>query len=1047
MPFVNKEKKVIFIPPSSEDIVNNRKEILEIEETAVQKELTKELQEKIAEHARYLVSSSKGVLPFQNRNVYSIIRSLVSERPKSVDIIIPIYNSIHIARQCIEKVLKRTAWPYHIYIVDDASDNYTKEVLKEFEKNSNITVITNKKNKGFAATVNRGIRAGTGNYICLLNSDVLVTDLWLTKMVLAARADERNQIVCPATNNTAVVDIPLSQGANYITSNSVFEKFAVRVYPEIMPTGFCFLFRRELTEKIGLFPEIFRDFGEESSVWWKTVSYQEKGEYQGYRAVMADDSYVFHQRGESYSSLGSETHLGYRKLAASKFNSLHPEWVNWRNSYNVKKALGHLRDKIPSSIINDNKTRYRICWVVHATNRCGGMQYIADIVNELVERGIDAKVALIKRNAETKTDYIGELRTAPVVFEDYADFVNNFNLRVFRSGIVCASTVELSSVVRSLCDNFPRLKPVLHCQSYEPDLVEDSSLKTKIKQCFHLIPDIITNSSWITDTLQKEYGIHPFAKVNPGVNIDLFYPRDRELGDDRLTIMIPVAGENLPYRGMSRVKKLVPTLEKKAREKNIDIRIMLVGIDKFPVSPTSAICLGQVPPVRLATLLGIEVDLFVEPSFNHSYGMPALEAMATGIPVISWDNKGIHEYATKDNSIIFSKNVSIYSAADTILQTLLDEDLREKLGQEALKVRETHNRNKLVGEFIEKVENKFSVNFKPRKITIFTPHLRKHGGPTTLLNIANELAARGHSVGITTLYSDVNPELTRMSDVPINMDPNNISNCDVAIINSDNPMCPIISKSRNISKKIMLKLSHNERFKQLEEQGLNQKWDAIITSSGWLKEICEKPNWNYPPQKATRVGWWHYSHEIMAKDPEERTYGDGINTPIIIGTLIHNHPLKGSKEAMGVLGQLSGKYGKNLRFVGIGEVPKDKFSTSLPNFQYIYSPNREQLASIFQKIDIWFGMSKTEGLGRMALEAMSAGCAVSISDTSPEYAENGINCLLHKNEEEAFSNLDKIIETPELRKTLSTQGYRTAREAANSESCIEEIEKVIEGLF
>lgn len=1050
MPFVNKENgEIVFQPPSSEDIVNNRKEILEVEQATVQKELTKELQDKIAEHARYLVSSTKGILPFQNRNVYSTIENLISSPHGTVDIIIPIYNSIHIAKQCIQKVLERTIWPYHIYIVDDASDEYTKKTLKEFEKNSKITLITNKKNKGFAATVNRGIRAGSGKYVCLLNSDVLVSNLWLTKMVLAARADERNQIVCPATNNTAIVDIPLSQGANYISTNSIFEKFAVRNYPEIMATGFCFLFDRELLNKIGYLDESYKSYGEDTQFWYNTISYYEKGKYLGYKAVMADDCYVFHERSSSFASLSSNEHMDLRKIASGLFNSRYPEWRIWNKSYNVKKALGHLRDKIPTAIINDSKTKYRICWVVHATNRCGGMQYIADIVNELIERGVDAKVALIKRTPDTKTDYIGELRTAPVVFEDYSDFLNNFNLRVFRNGIVCAATVELSSVVRALCDNFPRLVPVLHCQSYEPDLVQDLSLQTKIKQCFHLIPNIITNSNWIKNTLQKEYNISSFATVNPGVDTDLFYPRDRELGDERPTVMIPVVGPKIPYRGFSRVKKLLPILEKKAQERNIDLRIFLVGVDKVPVSPSTAIALGSIPPVRLATLLGTEVDLFIEPSSNHSYGMPAIEAMATGIPVISWENKGIREYGNEKNTVFISDKLDLNSIADIILNTIIDKPLMEKMKKEALKIRESHSRKKLVNEFIENIENYFNVNFKSRKITVFVPHLRKHGGPTTLLNIANQLADRGHSVGITTLYSDVNPELARMTRIPINVDSNSIPNCDVAIINSDNPMCPTISKAKNISKKIMIKLSHNERFKQLEEEGLNQKWDSIITSTEWLKNVCENPtpNWNYSTQTANRVGWWHYSHETMARSPEERKYGDGINTPIIIGTLIHNHPLKGSKDSVQVLSQIHAKYRNRVKFIGIGEVPQSQFKTALPNFVYIYSPTREQMAEVLQKVDIWFGMSKTEGLGRMALEAMSASCAVAISDTQPEYANEGVNCLLHRDALEAYSNLEKLIETPELLKTISEQGHRTAKEKAYPESCIEEIEKVIESLF
>lgn len=1054
MAFVTKDTgEVVFIPPSNEEIIQNKKDIVEVEETKVQRELTKELQEKIAEHARYLVSSNQGILPFTNRNIYSTIKNLVVSPLGSVDIVLPIYNSIHIAKQCIEKVFERTVWPFHLYIVDDDSDLYTKECLAEIaKKHSNITVITNSKNRGFAASVNRGIKAGNGQYVCLLNSDVLVTDMWLTKMVLAAKADNRNQIICPATNNTAIVDIPMSQGSSYLTMNNTFEKFAVRNYPQIMATGFCMLFPRDLIDKIGLLDESYVSYGEDSEFWFQTINYQENGRFKNYQAVMADDCYVFHERSSSFSSLGAEGHMGLRKSASSKFNERNPSFREWQKSYSVKKALGHLRDKIPSSIVNDQKFKYRVCWVVHATDRCGGMSYIADIVNEMIERGIDAKIALIKRTPEMRTDYIGELRTAPVVFEDYFDFLNNFNLRVFgpnKKGLVVAATVELSSVVRSLCDNFNHLTPVLHCQSHEPDLVDDPTLISKIKQSFRLIPNVITNSKWITDIFTKEYDITPFATVNPGVDIDLFYPRNRSKGDDRLTICIPVSKNE--YRGYSRVLKLIPELESQAKARRLEMRILLVGANKNPIPASTAIALGAIPPVRLATLLGNEVDLFVEPSKNHSYGLPAIEAMVSGVPVVSWENKGIREYANDSNSLIIDDGCSIKDAARAILDILEDKTYRTIYSERSLELRNTHSRKVLIDEFINQLEKKFNLNFTKRRIVVVVPHLRKHGGPTTMLAIANELANHGHDVSINTLYADLNPEVIKQTNLQIDTDSKNIPKCDLAIINSDNPLCPTVAKSPSIKKKIMLKLSHNARFKQLEEEGLQQKWDAIVTSSDWLKNACENvtPSWNYPSQSAHRIGWWHYSHEQMAKNPQERTYGDGINTPITIGTLIHNHPLKGSTDAIQILGKLHSKYGDKVQFIGIGEVDPRKFQLNLPNFQYRYAPNREELATALQSMDIWFGASKTEGLGRMGLEAMSAGCAVVVSDTGPEYANPGINCLLYpvNDADAALSQLDRLMTDAELRKQIQVQGFKTAQEKSNPTECIESLEKIIGDLF
>lgn len=1053
MPFIKKDDgTTVWKEPSSEDIVHNRRDIYEVEEsTKFDKELNQELRDKIEEATKYLVSSNRGIIPHTNRNIYSCLRSIISNAPGLVDIVFPVYNSIHIAAQAIEKVLERTYWPYRIYIVDDASDSYTKARLQQFAADypDKITLIMNKKNKGFAASVNAGIKAGNGKYVCLLNSDVLVTNMWLTKMVLAAEADPKNQIVCPATNNTAVVNIPLSQGASYLAMNHVFEKFAIRNAPEILPSGFCFLFRRSLINKIGYINESYTSYGEDTQYWWDTITYTENGVYPGYRAVLADDAYVMHERTSSFAALNNDAYKDLRDVSSRKFHELNPNYRAWSKTYNAKKAIGYLRNPIPPQIINDRKVKYRVAWVVHETTRCGGMAYIADIVNELIEQGVDAKVCLIKRKPESTTEFVGELRVAPIVFEDYTDFLTNFQLKAFRKGLVFASTVELSSVVRALADNYTDITPILHCQSYEPDLVNDLGLVEKIRQHFHLLPNIVTNAKWITETFQKEYNITPFATVNPGVNIDMFYPREREKGDERPTVMIPVSDK--PWRGLQRVMQLIPQLEAGALARGIDLRILLYGVAKNPIHGSNAIALGSIPPIRLASILGTEVDLFVEPSISHSYGLPALEAMASGVPVVSWDNKGINEYGNKDNCIILSSNSPTNICVNKVLDLLTDHASRKTLSTEAFKVRESHSRKDLVRNFIQAIEKKFNLAITPRRIVMVVPHMRKHGGPTTMISLANQLASHGHNVSITTLYSDINHEVARMTDLPIDINPQNFPKCDVAIVNSDNPMCPGIMKLGQVKKKVMLALSLNPRFKQLEEEGRQQPWDAVVCSSDWLKSSMEKvpSGWNYPPRKAYKIGWWHYGHETFAKAPTERTYGDGVSTPLTIATLIHQHPLKGSQEAVAILGKIKDLYKDQVRVIGIGEVDPKKFQISIDKFAYSCSPTREELADIFQRTDIWLGCSRSEGLGRLGLEAMSASVAPVLSQTGAEYVEEGVNCLSFPvgDIDAAVAQLQKLIENVELRRSLSEQAFRTAKKYADSTSTIENLENVIKALF
>lgn len=992
-----------------------------------------------------------------NRRLYGSLKHALGKAPGAVDIILPVHNAIHITRKCIQRVLERTQWPFHLYVVDDASDAFTHAELERLAEanKSCVTLITNLRNKGFAATVNRGIREGKGEYVCLLNSDVFVTDLWLSKMMLALLSEPRNKIVCPVTNNTAIVDVPMSPGASYLQMNQVLESFAQRRYPELMPTGFCFLFPREMLFKIGYFDEAYFSYGEESDWWWKTIRYAEGDQYQRYRAVLADDTYVFHERGSSFSQIGNDTHMHYRKLASSRFNKLWPEWVTWKNTYDVSKAMGGLREKIPATLLRGVKDRYRVCWVVHdAKGSCGGMKYIADVVNEMIEQGINAKVAVIKRREQQPEVYLGELCTAPIFFSSREEFIKEFPTRVFPGGILIGATSELSPVIQLVGEmSEGRVRPLLHAQSYEPEICVDPNDKEVAKSLFTRVPDIISNAKWVTKAIKADTNMQPLATIHPGVDTFLFYQRDRSQGDERPTLLLPM-NPHYPCKGFNRGLELIAAIEFLATQRKLDIRILVYGCESLPVI-TQAICQGDIPQMRVATLLGTEVDAFVDPSLLHSYGMPALEAAASGVKVFSWDNKGIKEYAEGAGAEVYPNDLRPLDMARVIVDYLADpaaqREYQKKYAVIRAHITKYHNREESVQTLIKQVEKHFNLNFVSRRICMLVPHLRKHGGPTTMLNLANELQAAGHKVGITTVYADVSPEVVGMTHLPVNVNAQKIPPCDLIITNSDNPMVEAVSRLDKV-KKSMLKLSHNPRFRKEEEKGLQQKWDAIVTSTDWLVDVCKNPTegWEYLSCDAERIGWWNYAFGLFQCAPDSRTYGMGTaESPVTIGTLIHAHPSKGSREAIEALGALTMKYGPHVRFIGVGEVPPQAFRSNLPNFEYRFQLSREQMAKTMQEMDIWIGASHSEGLGRMGLEAMSASVAVVSTNTSAEYMRDRANCLLVPigDSRALAAAVSTLVEQPELAQMIRMRGFETAASLADPAPTIGALQKVIARVF
>ena len=196
------------------------------------------------------------------------------------------------------------------------------------------------------------------------------------------------------------------------------------------------------------------------------------------------------------------------------------------------------------------------------------------------------------------------------------------------------------------------------------------------------------------------------------------------------------------------------------------------------------------------------------------------------------------------------------------------------------------------------------------------------------------------------VYTDFNPEVLNTAIVPVGTDYRHLAEgTSVCIINSDNPFAEEIMYHNPDVKYVMMKLSHNKRFQETESKNLNLDWDHIMTSTLWLKHACmeKMEGWDHETwdeDKVTCVGWHHYGHHLFNYPPQNKVYGDAA-AGIRVGTLIHNHPLKGSQCAIEAFVGLKKKWEGLFRAVGVGET-RAKLP---PYWSYFQSLNRVQFTS------------------------------------------------------------------------------------------------------
>ncbi len=92
-----------------------------------------------------------------------------------VDIIIVTYNAKNKLRRCINSVKKHTK-EYLLTVVDNCSRDGTSQYLKRLK---NVNVIRAKKNLGFSAGANLGLKKTNNEFVVLLDDDTEVTENWL----------------------------------------------------------------------------------------------------------------------------------------------------------------------------------------------------------------------------------------------------------------------------------------------------------------------------------------------------------------------------------------------------------------------------------------------------------------------------------------------------------------------------------------------------------------------------------------------------------------------------------------------------------------------------------------------------------------------------------------------------------------------------------------------------------------------------------------------------------------------------------------------------
>lgn len=88
-----------------------------------------------------------------------------------ISVIIPIYNVEKYLDECIKSILNQTYKNFELILINDGSNDSSKEICEKYKKENNNIIFIDKKNTGASDSRNIGLKIAKGDYIFFLDSD------------------------------------------------------------------------------------------------------------------------------------------------------------------------------------------------------------------------------------------------------------------------------------------------------------------------------------------------------------------------------------------------------------------------------------------------------------------------------------------------------------------------------------------------------------------------------------------------------------------------------------------------------------------------------------------------------------------------------------------------------------------------------------------------------------------------------------------------------------------------------------------------------------
>lgn len=341
---------------------------------------------------------------------------------------------------------------------------------------------------------------------------------------------------------------------------------------------------------------------------------------------------------------------------------------------------------------SEKSSALRIQIVLPFTSLTGGNMVLVELANQLARRGHDVwmiyehpDIPWTKPRGFLKT----RLRDAGLLpwFRWHKAEVPIVRCHRFDADYVPDADVIIASYWRHIPQlaSLPANKgrKVYYVQAYETDFVEDASIKSQIDATYRSPMTYVVVADWIGEILKKKFH-QPSVKIPPPLS-------DHILQKSTLD-RAPFSGRCLMQHHIPLAKGVLEGIQAFEAARSVSPALSLSLFGPHSLDQTGPYYkLGQIPTWKMPAIYDTH-DLFIWPSLREGFGLPPLEAMARGVPVVTSDNGGSREFAIHEETALVSPPGDLKSMSQNLLRLVSEPDLRQKLarnGQELARSRFT----------------------------------------------------------------------------------------------------------------------------------------------------------------------------------------------------------------------------------------------------------------------------------------------------------------------------------------------------------------------